>query len=982
MNKVITSIAMLLFMCSTALAQSYSGGDGTAADPYRISSNADMVALATAVNGGTGYYGKHFRLTANLTGITTVIGNVRPSNVSAFKGTFDGGGHEVAVNIDMTASDVRYAGLFGYLDSAVVKNLGVSGTVQGGEKQMEVGGICGNARRSNISECYSTCSVVVSTTPGYADNYAGGICGFCSDSTSIRNCYNVGTVSAVGTKSIVGGICGNLNGNGTISNCYNVGNIVANTAANTVANTAGGILGKFYWIENSVSNCMTAKSNITASANQYGRIASILQYVASSTSVSSTLTVTSCYASQDVLVNGSQVTSSDNTSKDGATTTLSNFQTQSWISTNLGWDFTNVWVMPTTGLPILRKPCYNVAKSGTFTKNNCGTGYAGSSVTYTVSEGRYSSTISQAAADNQAQADVDANGQTYANENGTCTLIPYTITANAGTGIASTSGGGSLNYNATANLSCTFSTGYTFDGWYEGSTKVSGSPNYTFTVTEARTLEARATPNPYTITVSAGTGITSPSGGGSINYDAEADLNCTVSTGYTFDGWYEGSTKVSGSPNYTFTVSGARTLQARATPIPYTITVSAGTGITSPSGGGSINYNATANLNCTVSTGYTFDGWYEGSTKVSGSPNYTFIVTEAITLEARATPIPYTITVSAGTGITSPSGGGSINYNATANLSCAVSTGYTFDGWYEGSTKVSGSENYTFTVSGARTLEARATPIPYPITVSAGTGIASTSGGGNINYDAEADLNCIVSPGYDWDGWYESSTKVSGLQNYTFTVTGARTLQARATPIPYPITYENLQGATNSNPSTYTIESSTIILVNPGGRAYHTFDGWEEGNTIPNGSTGNKTFTAKWVEKIITVTPDEQSKIYGDADPPLTYTPVITSGGGNIADVPITGALTREAGENAGQYIIREGDLNPNDYHIILVEKRFTINPKPVTISGTSAGSKNYDGTTTATITASGTVVGTVGSDDVGVSNGMATFADKNAGTG
>ncbi|WP_158648513.1 YDG domain-containing protein, partial [Candidatus Symbiothrix dinenymphae] len=42
----------------------------------------------------------------------------------------------------------------------------------------------------------------------------------------------------------------------------------------------------------------------------------------------------------------------------------------------------------------------------------------------------------------------------------------------------------------------------------------------------------------------------------------------------------------------------------------------------------------------------------------------------------------------------------------------------------------------------------------------------------------------------------------------------------------------------------------------------------------------------------------------------------------------------------------------------------------------------NYDGTTTATITASGTVVGTVGSDDVGVANGMATFADKNAGTG
>ncbi|MEJ0106575.1 MAG: DUF5977 domain-containing protein [Bacteroidota bacterium] len=85
---------------------------------------------------------------------------------------------------------------------------------------------------------------------------------------------------------------------------------------------------------------------------------------------------------------------------------------------------------------ILKKICYNYAgqpedcgipsawnniqKSGAFTKNNCGSGYVGTSVTYTVAELAYNSTVSQAAADQLAQNDVDANGQNYANTTGTC----------------------------------------------------------------------------------------------------------------------------------------------------------------------------------------------------------------------------------------------------------------------------------------------------------------------------------------------------------------------------------------------------------------------------------------------------------------------------------------------------------------------------------------------------------------------------------
>lgn len=66
---------------------------------------------------------------------------------------------------------------------------------------------------------------------------------------------------------------------------------------------------------------------------------------------------------------------------------------------------------------------WNVLKSGNFTRNNCGAGYVGSTVTYNVPAHTYSSPTSQAAADQLAINDVNANGQTYANTNGTCTLL-------------------------------------------------------------------------------------------------------------------------------------------------------------------------------------------------------------------------------------------------------------------------------------------------------------------------------------------------------------------------------------------------------------------------------------------------------------------------------------------------------------------------------------------------------------------------------
>ena len=80
------------------------------------------------------------------------------------------------------------------------------------------------------------------------------------------------------------------------------------------------------------------------------------------------------------------------------------------------------------------------------------------------------------------------------------------------------------------------------------------------------------------------------------------------------------------------------------------------------------------------------------------------------------------------------------------------------------------------------------------------------------------------------------------------TVTEDRTFTATYTPIEYDIVYIMNDGTNNpANPDTYTIETPTITLEDPTRDGY-TFDGWTPGDSIPQGSTGTKTFTAHWKE--------------------------------------------------------------------------------------------------------------------------------------
>lgn len=103
-------------------------------------------------------------------------------------------------------------------------------------------------------------------------------------------------------------------------------------------------------------------------------------------------------------------------------------------------------------------PYYNSIKNQTFIRNNCESGYTGGSYTYTVPLGKYSSMISQADADSQADAEINLNGQNEANTNGLCIGTSCYVSFNYLLGING-GGGVSVMNNINYKLTLGFSSG-------------------------------------------------------------------------------------------------------------------------------------------------------------------------------------------------------------------------------------------------------------------------------------------------------------------------------------------------------------------------------------------------------------------------------------------------------------------------------------------------------------------------------------------
>ena len=142
----------------------------------------------------------------------------------------------------------------------------------------------------------------------------------------------------------------------------------------------------------------------------------------------------------------------------------------------------------------------------------------------------------------------------------------------------------------------------------------------------------------------------------------------------------------------------------------------------------------------------------------------------------------------------------------------------------------------------------------------------------------------------------------------------------------------------------------------------------------------------------VRITTPPTSKTYGDANFAVTATKTAPDGGtwswnsSNPAILEIvsgadtaTPTIKVKKADTAGATLTV---AYTSDTHYGSASAAITVAQKEVTISGITAANKEYDGSTTAIPTGTAVINGKVGSDDVTVTAGTATFADKNVGTG
>lgn len=284
-------------------------GSGTELNPYLIQSQADFNEWRS--NGAYWTAGKYTLLTTDLDlGGETYNGYVVGIT---FAGNFNGNGHKI---LNLSISNAH--GFFYYL-SGTLRNLSVINCTAT-STTVVVGGLCKQVNPSGtVSNCYFAGSVT--STQNYVGGIAGWNDGVISNSAAdaqirsdddlyasagvfvggnygqITNCYANGSATAEGW---LGGFVGFLDAAATIDNCYSTAQIhIIGSGGGQIDGFVGRPLG-------TIQNC----------------------FIDTTTSGASTL----------------------NTGVTGLTSAEMQVEAN---FTAAGWDFTNIWTMPTVGAPML-----------------------------------------------------------------------------------------------------------------------------------------------------------------------------------------------------------------------------------------------------------------------------------------------------------------------------------------------------------------------------------------------------------------------------------------------------------------------------------------------------------------------------------------------------------------------------------------------------------------------------------------------------
>ena len=293
MKKKVLSLLLTLCLVMTFLpmaafaaeAPLFSGGTGTQEDPWLITSQEDLIALAEFLNSGNAEtfdtenagvgncHGYYFKQTADidLTGITwEPIGY---SGSCYFAGNYDGGGHSItnAVSTGKVDPDgFATAGIFGWVAFGSVENLHVKNAnfvATGQNNYSYVGGIAGVCYGSSIKNC-SVENSSLESRRNNNNNCAGSIVGYSTGGT-FEKC--AAENNQIRTMAYGGGFVGEVDddpdygvGNSTFTNCYTANCSVSSKTDDVQGvSLVGGFAGEMTDSALTVKNCYVYRAMLS-----------------------------------------------------------------------------------------------------------------------------------------------------------------------------------------------------------------------------------------------------------------------------------------------------------------------------------------------------------------------------------------------------------------------------------------------------------------------------------------------------------------------------------------------------------------------------------------------------------------------------------------------------------------------------------------------------------------------------------------------
>ncbi len=380
-------------------------------------------------------------------------------------------------------------------------------------------------------------------------------------------------------------------------------------------------------------------------------------------------------------------------------------------------------------------------------------------------------------------------GSSYSDANtpGELTASSYKFTAwnscgsTTGTSTTLSAGSASSTFTAgyTANTSVTAAEvdGYTFMGWYEGSTKVLDGRTGTMNPHGAVTLYAYYKANQYTVTLNKqGTTSNTPTASVTATYGQAMPSIATLpaKSGYSFGGFYDAIAgggncyyNASGVSQRNYALTSGTTLYAKWTTSSITLNKN-NSNVGSTNGSIVFTYNKTGHVSYTAATNtddsYVLKGYYtatSGGTQVidqNGTLVENVVVDEVTYTDAsgkwvfEGTPTLYaqwkqTYSVSydanypanaTSTGGSAPTDATEYNNGATVtvldNTGSLTAGGYTFDGWQ---TETGGGTHYaadeTFTISANTVLYAKWVDVKTTVSL-----VASPTNAGTFTIGGDA----------------------------------------------------------------------------------------------------------------------------------------------------------------------------------------------------------------------------------------------------